>query len=80
MERYGDLLRELRDPTKSLRHAIPEAWRDSCPSTTQRWRTVRSPPVSRRQWLSRSPSPSAATAASPTTPRLPHAQAQLPRR
>ena len=26
MERYGDVIRELRDPTMSLRHAIPDVW------------------------------------------------------
>ena len=26
MERYQDLLHDLREPTVSLRHAIPETW------------------------------------------------------
>jgi AhpD family alkylhydroperoxidase len=26
MARHGDTLRELREPTRSLRHAIPETW------------------------------------------------------
>jgi AhpD family alkylhydroperoxidase len=26
MARHGETLRELREPTRSLRHAIPEAW------------------------------------------------------
>lgn len=26
MPRHGDTLRELREPTRSLRHAIPETW------------------------------------------------------
>ena len=26
MARHGDMLRELREPTKDLRHAIPDTW------------------------------------------------------
>jgi AhpD family alkylhydroperoxidase len=26
MARHGEMLRELREPTRSLRHAIPETW------------------------------------------------------